>query len=243
MVVGQELFGPGQDGVDDVVKLGELAGGVEISEPVQGSERAVVVVGLIEAVQVGEGVPRAFEAGMSGEQLVEAFRLLVVEVVGSAQQEEPSPEDLRILGGLRLASGFTAFGVPGGCRSGLPSPSTRRQRNRAGAAPLCELRLERESCGIADFSDEGGGNHGADAFLAQSGAMFVAQLGEGRLEVLDLASPDPVLSKELDQPPKSILTGGSVDDGEIDLLETPQSRFDLAVRPIWSRIGVGSFAS
>ena len=35
-MVGQDFFSPGDDGVDDLVVLGDLSGGVEVSEPSQG---------------------------------------------------------------------------------------------------------------------------------------------------------------------------------------------------------------
>ena len=52
MVPGEDLVGPGDDGVDCVVVLGQLAGLVEVAEPSEGLEGAVVVVGEVEAVEL-----------------------------------------------------------------------------------------------------------------------------------------------------------------------------------------------
>ena len=50
MVPGQDLVGPGDDGVDDVVELGQFAGLVEVTEPVEcfkpGSTGGVSVGGV-----------------------------------------------------------------------------------------------------------------------------------------------------------------------------------------------------
>ena len=48
MVPGEDLVGPGDDGVDGVVVLGQLAGLVEVAEPSERLEGAVVVVGEVE---------------------------------------------------------------------------------------------------------------------------------------------------------------------------------------------------
>ena len=53
---GQDLVAPGNDGVDYVVELAKLAGGVEVGEPVESFEGAIVVVGLVEAVEFLEGI-------------------------------------------------------------------------------------------------------------------------------------------------------------------------------------------
>ena len=53
----EDFVAPGDDGVDDVVELGELAGGVEVGEPVECFECAVTVIGLVEAVEFLECVP------------------------------------------------------------------------------------------------------------------------------------------------------------------------------------------
>ena len=41
----QDFGGPGDDGVDDVVELGQLAGGAKVTDPVERLKGAVVVVG------------------------------------------------------------------------------------------------------------------------------------------------------------------------------------------------------
>ena len=57
MVPGEYFCGPGDDGVHDGAELGQLAGGVEIGEPVEGFEGALFVVGEVEAVEFLEGRP------------------------------------------------------------------------------------------------------------------------------------------------------------------------------------------
>ena len=49
--IGEDFVAPGNDGVDDVVELAKFAGGVEVSEPVESFEGAIVVVGLVETVE------------------------------------------------------------------------------------------------------------------------------------------------------------------------------------------------
>ena len=47
----------GEQRVDDLVELGQVAGLVEIGESVEGGEGAGLVVGEVQAVQLAEGVP------------------------------------------------------------------------------------------------------------------------------------------------------------------------------------------
>ena len=80
---GQDLVAPGNDGVDYVVELAKLAGGVEVSEPVESFAGAIVVVGEVEAVELLEGISAGPQAGVGGEELGEAGLVVFVEVVGS----------------------------------------------------------------------------------------------------------------------------------------------------------------
>ena len=57
-MVGQDLCSPGNDGVHDLAVFGDLAGGVEVSEPSQGLVGPVEVFGLIKLVELLERVPR-----------------------------------------------------------------------------------------------------------------------------------------------------------------------------------------
>ena len=57
MVPVEDLVGPCDERVDGVVVLGQLAGLVEVAEPSQGLEGAVIVVGGVEAVELLEGLP------------------------------------------------------------------------------------------------------------------------------------------------------------------------------------------
>jgi len=56
---GEDLIGLGDDGVDDGVELDELAGGVEVGEPIQRGERTGSDIGEVEAVEVLECVAAA----------------------------------------------------------------------------------------------------------------------------------------------------------------------------------------
>ena len=96
----RNLVGPGDDGVDGVVVLGQLAGLVEVAEPSQGLEGAVVVVGEVEAVEFLQGLPAGPQAGVGVEQLVEAGPVGVGEGVTASQQREPGPEHFGVEGGL-----------------------------------------------------------------------------------------------------------------------------------------------
>ena len=63
----EDLVGPGDDGVDCVVVLGQLASLVEVTEPSEGLEGAVVVVGEVEAVELLQCLP-AGPAGGGGRR-------------------------------------------------------------------------------------------------------------------------------------------------------------------------------
>ena len=91
----EDLVGPCDERVDGVVVLGQLAGLVEVAEPPEGFEGAVIVVGGVEAVELLECLPAGFEAGVGVEQLVEAGAVGVGEGVASAQQREPGLGTLR----------------------------------------------------------------------------------------------------------------------------------------------------
>ena len=97
----EDLVGPGDDGVDCVVVLGQLAGLVEVAEPSEGLEGAVVVVGEVEAaVELLQCLPAGPQAGVGVEEGVEAHPVGVGEGVASAQQLEPGPEHFGVEGGL-----------------------------------------------------------------------------------------------------------------------------------------------
>ena len=81
---GQDLVAPGNDGVDDVMELGELTGGVEVGEPIESFERAVTVIGEVETVQFLECVSPGLEPWVGGEELVETGPVGVVEAVAAA---------------------------------------------------------------------------------------------------------------------------------------------------------------
>ena len=59
----EDLVAPVDDGVDDVVELGQLAGGVEVGESVEGFEGTGAVVGLVEPIELLEGVPGVSQPG------------------------------------------------------------------------------------------------------------------------------------------------------------------------------------
>ena len=80
---GQDLVAPGNDGVDDGVELAKFAGGVEVSEPVESFEGAIVVVGEVEAVELMEGISAGSQPWVGVEELGEVGLVVFVEVVGS----------------------------------------------------------------------------------------------------------------------------------------------------------------
>ncbi len=80
---GEDFVAPVDDGVDDGVEFTEFAGGVEVGEPVESFERAITVVGEIEAVELLEGLPAGSQPWVGLEELLEAGLVDVVEVVGS----------------------------------------------------------------------------------------------------------------------------------------------------------------
>ena len=73
-----------------------FAGGVEVAEPVEGFQGAGFVVGVVEAVELLEGLVAGFESGVLVEQRVEAGLVCVGERVASPQQHEPCFEHLRV---------------------------------------------------------------------------------------------------------------------------------------------------
>ena len=62
-MVRQDFCSPGDDGVHNVVVLGDLAAGVEVSEPSQGLVGPVEVFGLIQLVELLERVPVGSQDG------------------------------------------------------------------------------------------------------------------------------------------------------------------------------------
>ena len=84
----EDLVGPGDDGVDCFVVLGQFAGLVEVAEPSEGLEGAVVVVGEVEAVELLQGLPAGPQAGVGVEEGVEAHPVGVGEGVAASQQRE-----------------------------------------------------------------------------------------------------------------------------------------------------------
>jgi hypothetical protein len=84
VVPAKYFVGPCDDGVDYGVELGDLAGGVEVAEPVEGLEGALFVVGEVEAVEFLEGSPAGAEAGVFFEEPIETRGVLVGECVVSS---------------------------------------------------------------------------------------------------------------------------------------------------------------
>ena len=133
----EDLVGPCDERVDGVVVLGQLAGLVEVAEPPEGFEGAVIVVGGVEAVELLQGLPAGFEAGVGVEQLVEAGAVGVGEGVASAQQREPGTEHLGVEGGLD-AFGLAALDVAAdlGERGREPSDDVEPVQHMAGVAEV-----------------------------------------------------------------------------------------------------------
>ena len=101
-----------------VVVLGQLAGLVEVAEPSEGVEGALVVVGEVEAVELLEGLPAGPQAGVGVQEGVEAGPVCVCVCVAASQQREPDPEHLGVergLGAFRAALDVAAHrGEPRG---------------------------------------------------------------------------------------------------------------------------------
>ena len=93
-----------------VVVLGQVAGLVEVAEPPEGFQGAVIVVGGVEAVELLEGLPAGSKPRVGVEQLVEAGAVGVGEGVATPQQQEPGLEHLGVEGGLD-AVGLAALDV------------------------------------------------------------------------------------------------------------------------------------
>ncbi len=62
----EDLVGPLDDGV------GEVGGGVEIGEPAERLKGCFAIIGEVDAVELLERLPRSVEAGVFGEELIEA---------------------------------------------------------------------------------------------------------------------------------------------------------------------------
>ena len=60
----EDLVRPCDERVAGVVVLGQVAGLVEVAEPPEGFQGAVIVVGGVEAMDLLEGLPAGFEAGV-----------------------------------------------------------------------------------------------------------------------------------------------------------------------------------
>ena len=129
---GEDFVFPGADGVHDSAELGDLAGGVEGGEAPQGGEGGLVVLGEVEAVELGEGVPGGPQAGMPSEELLEAFGFVGGEPVGAAEENEPGSEHFRVEHrGVAVASalGAAAHGVEAG---GEPADNVEPAQDVAG---------------------------------------------------------------------------------------------------------------
>ena len=83
--------------------LGQLAGLVEVAEPSEGLEGALVVVGEVEAVELLQCLPAGFEAGVGVEEGVESRRTWV-------SPGEPSDD----VEAVQHVAGVPEVGVDGG---------------------------------------------------------------------------------------------------------------------------------
>ena len=89
------------------MELGQSAGLVEVTEPAERVESAVVVLGGVGAVELLEGLPAGSEPGVGVEEGFEAGLVGVGKGVASAQQSESGSEHLgleRGFGAFRLAA-------------------------------------------------------------------------------------------------------------------------------------------
>ena len=86
---------------------GDLACGVEISEPSQSLVGLIEVAGFVELVELLERVPRGTETWMSVEQPVEVR--LVAEMIRAPQEREAGPEQIRFVGRRTLIRGAALY--------------------------------------------------------------------------------------------------------------------------------------
>ena len=108
-MIGQDLFSPRDDRVHDVAVFGDLACGVEISEPSQSLVGLIEVVGFVELVELLERVPRGTETWMSVEQPVEVRLVGVAEMIRAPQEREAGPEQIRFVGRRTLIRGAALY--------------------------------------------------------------------------------------------------------------------------------------
>ena len=63
-----DLLVPLEERVDDLVELGDVPGGVDVTEPVKRGPGALAVVGHADAVHLAQGVPGCVETGMEPQR-------------------------------------------------------------------------------------------------------------------------------------------------------------------------------
>ena len=98
VVLVEYLVVPRQERVGDAAELGDVAGAVDVGEPVERLEGALGVGGEIEVVQLGErfrGWVRSLRMG-GGQRLSRRACSAGCELVGSAHQQEPGPEHVAV---------------------------------------------------------------------------------------------------------------------------------------------------
>ena len=132
----EDLVGPGDDGVDCVVVLGQLAGLVEVAEPSEGLEGAVVVVGEVEAVELLQCLPAGPQPRVGVEEGVEAHPVGVGEGVAASQQREPGPEHFGVEGGLGAFRAALDVAADRGEPRREPSDDTEAVQHVAGVAQV-----------------------------------------------------------------------------------------------------------
>ena len=141
-VPGEDLGHVGDERVDDAMELGQVAGGVEVAEPVEGCECAGFVVGEVQAVQLAEGVSGGPQSGVGLEERLELGAFVVSEAIRAAQQHEPRPEHVGV---ERWRGAF-----------GLAALDVAAHRGQPGGEPADDVEAVQHVAGVAHVALNGG---------------------------------------------------------------------------------------
>jgi hypothetical protein len=143
VVVVEDLGLPGDEGVDYVVELGQLAGLVQVAVAPEGRQGTLAVVGEVEPVELLQGSPSRAEAGVAAKTRLEAFGVGGAEGVGPAEQRETGPEDLRLEHRGDMASRLAPLQVSA-------------HEREAGGEPAHDVKPVQHMSGVAQVAPHGG---------------------------------------------------------------------------------------
>lgn len=88
--------GAQDEGVDDLVELGQRVFAVEIGEAVECGHRLGLIRGLVEPVELLEHRRAPGQVGVDGEDRLEPFVFGFIEAVGALERQEPVAEHGRV---------------------------------------------------------------------------------------------------------------------------------------------------